>query len=59
MKAKRYWVRDLRDDKEYITDAWDKTHLSKKTGIPIDKMQICQTYYNKGGNPDTSLVLLF
>ena len=38
MKAKRYWVRDLRNDREYVTDAWNKKHLSEKTNIPIDKM---------------------
>ena len=59
MKAKRYWVRDLRDDKEYVTDAWDKKNLSDKTHIPIEKMQICQTYYNKGNDPDSSLVLSY
>jgi len=58
MKAKRYWIRDLRDDREYIVDAWDKKHLSQKTGIPLDKIQICQTYHRKAASPDNNLILL-
>ena len=57
MKAKRYWVRDLRNDNEYVADAWSKKHLSEKTGIPLDKMQICQTYNRKNCDPNSSLIL--
>jgi hypothetical protein len=57
MAVKRYWVRDLRNDKEYLTNATDKNHLSSKTAIPVDKMQICQVYKRLNLDPN-DLVLL-
>lgn len=55
MKIKRYWFRDWRDDKEYVTSAFSKKDLIEKVGT--NRIQILQTYYNKGVVGD--LILLY
>ena len=55
--VKRYWVRDLVSDREYVTNATNKKHLSQKTCIPIDKMQICKMYRRDNLNANDLVIL--
>ena len=51
MKVRRYWLRDLRNDKEYVTNAAGIKELAEKTAIPLKSLQILRTYSKPGLDP--------
>jgi len=55
MKLKRYWFRDWRDEKEYVTNAYNIKHLKEKVGT--QRIQVLQTYYYKNLKEDSLIVL--
>ena len=56
MKLKRYWFRDWRDDKEYITNAYSIKDLKRRIGT--DNIQILNTYCKKNLK-ETDLILRY
>ena len=56
MKLKRYWFRDWRDEKEYVTSAYSIKDLKRKTGT--NRIQILRVYQRKNLKAD-DLILLY
>jgi len=44
MKIKTYWIRDLRTDGEWVLDADNIKEIIQRTGIPKEKLIICNIY---------------
>ena len=53
---RRYWYRDWRDGKEYVTDARNIQHLKKKAGT--NRIEICKAWRKKN-DKESELVLLY
>ncbi len=47
MKIKTYWIRDLRNDNEFVLDADNIKEIIMRTKIPKQYLIICQTYYRQ------------
>ena len=56
-KVKRYWYRDWRDNREYITNAYSISDLKRKVGT--DKIQIEKVWYGKKNLKADDLILLY
>ena len=54
--AKRYWFRDLRTDKEYVTTAENPNDLARRMNIPKESLQILRARYNV---PHSDLILKY
>jgi len=52
--AARYWYRDFRDDREYITNARNMRHLYEKAGTK--RIQIERVWRRKNLNPNDQIL---